>query len=165
MQQAYAKREIADAYLARALALFIDIDDYLCAITLAGAADEIYGKLYRAKIAKDAAANPDREDKPDPRASIDHEVDAIQVVGAHFGEKIERTEAIASLNSARDAIKHFPAGGDPVTLDAPDEAAEIIDRALRNVMMLDGNYPARITEFDEKRRRLEEARQREIEGQ
>jgi hypothetical protein len=47
---------IRHAHPRRALALFIDDDGYLCAITLAGAADEIYGKLYRASVAKDAAA-------------------------------------------------------------------------------------------------------------
>jgi hypothetical protein len=165
MQKTYAKREIADAHLARALALFIDDEDYLCAITLAGAADEIYGKLYRAAVAQDAATNPDRENKSDSRASLDQEVDAMQAVGAHFGEAIERTAAITSLNRARDAMKHHTAGGDPVMLDAADEAAEIIDRTVRNVMLLDGNYPARIGEFDAKRRRIEKSRQDQLQGE
>lgn len=161
----YTKREIADAQLARALALFIDNDDYLCAITLAGAADEIYGNLYRAIVAQDAAANLNRqEDKPDPRAAIDYEVEALQAIGAHFGDEIDQKSAIGALNNARNAMKHYTASGDPVKLDAADEAAEIIDRAVRNVMLLDGNYPTRIGEFDEKRRRLDEARQREIQG-
>jgi hypothetical protein len=164
MQRAYAKRQIAHAHLARALTLFIEEDDYLCAITLAGVADEIYGKLYRAKVAEDATTNCDREHKADPRASIDHEVDGMQAVGAHFGEKIERTDAIASLNSARDAMKHHTAGGDPATLDAADEAAQIIDRAVRNVTLLDGNYPGRIGEFDAKRRRIEQSRQIQLKG-
>ena len=41
----YTKTEVAAHQLERALHLFLDENDYVCAITLAGACEEILGKL------------------------------------------------------------------------------------------------------------------------
>ncbi|MBI3043928.1 MAG: hypothetical protein HYY78_14005 [Betaproteobacteria bacterium] len=41
----YTKLQLAEIQLERALQLFLDEDDYVCAVTLAGAAEELLSKL------------------------------------------------------------------------------------------------------------------------
>lgn len=116
----FTKAEVAAHQLERALRLFLDEGDYVCAITLAGACEEILGKLL---------------EKSGKEHSLGSFVKACVAVGKSVhGEEWSPKVFITMANEFRDGLKHYT-DGQPITV--PREAAvEIIDRALENYWQL-----------------------------
>jgi len=151
VRRLYTKRELADVQFDGAIALFLDSRDYLSALTLAGAAEELYGGLFEAADLTNAT----------PKRAIDIYREALQRVGLHYNEKFTNAQAIAELNRERDALKHFRDGA-AVELDAAECAEEMIERAHFNRYQLTGDFHSRIAEFDTACRALSKERQREM---
>ncbi|MDP9907944.1 hypothetical protein J2W27_000037 [Variovorax boronicumulans] len=99
--------------LDRAIDLFL-AGDHLCAVTLAGAAEEILGFLARA-------------------AGNENAVDYIALYhGPEFaaaGEPMTKKDIVAALNRARNGAKHADAGGDTLAIDWADSMA-LLMRAI-----------------------------------
>ena len=127
--------EVAEHQLERALRLFLDEKDYVCAITLAGASEEILGKLLKA-FGKEHALG----------SFVTACVETGRVV---YNENWSRKTFANMANSFRNALKHYVTE-DPIMV--PREAAvEILDRAIENFFALTSR------ETENMRRFMEEA--------
>lgn len=114
------KTEVAAHQLERALRVFLDEADYVCAITLAGASEEILGKLL---------------EKSGKEHSLGSFVNACVAIGKNVhGEEWSLKVFVTMANEFRDGLKHYT-DGQPITV--PREAAvEILNRAIDNYWSL-----------------------------
>jgi hypothetical protein len=118
MPKGYEKKDIAIAQLRKAIQLF-NTKEYICAVTLAGAAEEILGK-----IAKKRCGTTVLEEEScfwDQLAEIVNR------------PKPNRKKVIALLNRTRNELKHNNSG-ENIFFEAnlEFEAQCLIDRAIRN---------------------------------
>lgn len=112
--------------------LYLDGADYLSAITLAGAAEEPLGKLVEKAGGKNRLAS---------------ESSAVCAIHLQlFDEPLERQDAIAVINLARNSLKHL-GGGEDFDIDPKDEAYQIIDRALGNYLQLSNDISPQMQGF------------------
>ena len=134
----YSKEEIALAQLETALDLYERGTDLLPVINLAGAAEEILGKLV-ARTGGQAALQTDTE--------------VVEKMFALLWPK-EVPPAVAAFveraNRARNALKHLNAGGGPIELNAADEAKAMLDRAVTNYWRLREDLTPKIKRFVDK---------------
>lgn len=115
----FLQADAAEHQLNRAIALFIDERDFVCAITLASAADGIFGETLEAQT----------QDR-----SIDDHVTNLRPNAPTLSEKQIRDE---HLNLARNILKHKRVPRhQPVTLALETEAIYMITRALDNAVRL-----------------------------
>ena len=116
----YSKFEIALHQLEQSINFYLDDKDYICAITLAGASEELLGKLL------------ETEGK---ESDLTNFVNAcVDFSGLLDDEKIPRKEFVAMANYHRDHLKHIKDGSD-VSI-GEESARRIIDRALNNFWTL-----------------------------
>jgi len=115
--------EIAECQIERAIALFFETEDYVSSLTLAGAAEEILGKLLN------------QEGKPhwlDDIASGSLEVLGYTDEDSDHPEVRKSKKDIANLsNYYKNRLKHFN-GDESMTFSVDYYAAEMIDRAISN---------------------------------
>ncbi len=116
----FSKRKVAAHQLERALCLFLDENDYVCAITLAGASEEVLGKLL---------------EQSGQEHALGSFVKACVAIGKNIhGEEWPPKLFVTMANGFRDSLKHIT-DGQVVTV--PKEAAvEILDRAIENYWLL-----------------------------
>lgn len=128
--------EIAKRQLDRSISLFFDERDYVSSLTLAGAAEEVLGKIL----------NHER--------SSSHSLDelikgALKInsvpVGGHK-EKKAKKEIANIANYFKNRIKHYNAEGE-ITFSVNFYAAEIINRAMSNYFAVTRNETALMIRF------------------
>ena len=114
-----SKLEIAKRQLEVAAQLYVDGADYLAVITLAGAAEEILGKLLR---------------RTEQKCMADHivELDKKLTGGRPFNVVSDE------VNRARNALKHARDQSEDLVKIEPGEATAMIGRALLNFVRLVG---------------------------
>ena len=135
----HSKSHIALRQLETALRVFEEGNDYYSVVTLAGAADEIFGRLLESRGGVSALASLTKA------AVAIH----LKVHGTPGSEKV----FIDRANLARNALKHLNAGGsDPVVLDIREEAADMLDRAISNYWALTHSITPAMEEFERLRR-------------
>lgn len=120
------KREIAQTQLKEAIALFLD-EKFLCAITLAGAAEEVLARLLNAQGEKSV---------------VEQSFEAIQnlrdVTKLKVMENRPKKEIFNIWNNARNTLKHHSEKSDEtITINLFDEAYWMIKRALANSSKLE----------------------------
>ena len=128
----YSKLELAEHQLERAITLFLDEKDYISSITLAGASEEILGKLLI-------------------KNGQEHELKGLENAFAlEYGQGWEehKTWLTYDANYYRDNLKHLepkPPKGDlpeEANIDSipiyPEAAIKMIDRALVNYWKVTG---------------------------
>jgi len=127
MKNNYTKKDIALSQLRRAIQLYAQ-EDYVCALTLAGAAEEIFGKI----VEKYSGTN-----------ALEEDIKAVDKVAAFFGtESIGRKRLIQKRNKARNELKHNePVYNGLIESDFKLEAEALIDRALQNYSFAYGENP------------------------
>lgn len=128
-----SKLGVAEHQLERALRLFLDDKDYVCAITLAGASEEILGKLL------------EKEGKEHALGSF---VKACVAAGkVAYNENWSHKDFADMANAFRNDLKHYTDGHD---ITVPREAAvEILDRAVENFFALTGRQTESMRRFME----------------
>jgi hypothetical protein len=124
----FEKRDLAMTQLRRAVQLF-NHGDFVCAATLAGAAEEILGRIAQKRTGT---------------AALDGH--------AHFWSQLARIvgnappvrkRVVEVHNRLRNQLKHNDSGDNEwVTADFEFEAQELIDRAIRNCWLAYGTPPA-----------------------
>lgn len=124
-EQTYDKKCIALAQIETALRLYFEGQDYFSVVTLAGAAEEILGKLLSAK-------------------GIDNSLDSSKkaVCAIHqklFGDPLVPKDVVERANRARNSFKHHHGvGGSPtIILDLREEAIDMLQRAIDNYWLLE----------------------------
>jgi hypothetical protein len=127
MENEYNQTDVAVAQLDTAIRLFLNDNDYFSSATLAGAAEEIFGKML--------------EDK--------NEVNALNADADHFlnllpdseknvlrTKKGEKEGIINILNFQRNWLKHQDKENYTNFSDPKREASELLCRAVRNYVWL-----------------------------
>jgi hypothetical protein len=129
--QIYTKLDIAECQLNQALKLFISQKDYISAITLAGAIEEILGKLLNSRKVEN---------------SLQNWVKTYAGFAKIFAIKdLDKKTIISDANYYRDGLKHIT-DGNPIGV-TKEAAIEIIERAIQNFVQLTGNYNSQMIEF------------------
>ena len=130
----YTKLEIASRQLEMALTIFNSGGGPFSALTLAGAAEEVFGKFVK---------------KNGEPAAIDHLADSyIHLKAVHSGEVPSKSEACSRINSAKNSVKHMNLVGDEyVYLDPKWEAHEMIMRCIVNFKLLEQPLTNAMIEF------------------
>ncbi len=125
------KTDIAVKQLETAIDLFLNRNDYICAITLAGAAEEILGKLV------------ERLGKKPAHKSL------IELLKTKYNLTISNKELISKyLNFARNTLKHASVTDeDKVELDEQTEAISMILRAIDNLIRLNKSISYNTPDF------------------
>lgn len=135
----HSKTDIALRQLETALRLFDEGHDYYSVVTLAGAADEILGRLLESRGGVSALVSLTKA------AAAIH----VKVHGPPGDEKA----FVDRANLARNALKHLNAGGaDRVFLDIREEAADMLDRAISNHWALTPSMTPAMEVFERARR-------------
>ena len=122
--RAYYRKDLALRQLETALRLFFEGSDHASVVTLAGAADEIFGQLLAATGREHSLA------------SLIAAVTAIQK--KLFGESLEPKQIADRANAARNSFKHWKPG-DPeiVKFNLEAEARDMLNRAIDNYWTLE----------------------------
>ena len=123
--QAHYRSELALAQLETALQLYFENGDRGSIVTLAGAADEVFGKYL---------------ERGGRESSYKSLVAAVTAIQAHlFGQPLEPEEvkAIADrANAARNSLKHI-GDSEIVKFDPEAEAQDMLNRAIDNYWSLE----------------------------
>ena len=111
-------RCIALRQLETALRLYFEKEDYYSVITLAGAAEEILGKLLK----EDGHEN-----------SLDALKKATRAISERLWGEAPTEKTATRANDARNRLKHWsPGQPQSVEFDAAEEAKDMLDRAIDN---------------------------------
>jgi hypothetical protein len=132
--RAYFRKDLALAQLQTALRLYFEAGDRGSVITLAGAADEIFGKLI-------AASGGDN--------SLMFLIEAVtEIQKKVFGEPIKPKQIAARANAARNSLKHWDVGDtEIVKFDLEIEARDMLNRAIDNYWMLEHKLTPEMERF------------------
>jgi hypothetical protein len=126
-----SKLDIAVKQLETAIDLFVDREDYISAITLAGAAEEILGVLVRRKGKAPA-------------------VDELcsSLISKYMPTSDLKYIRNEYLNKIRNSLKHASsAEEDEIEIEVDPEAISMIARALSNLITLDHTLPYNVDKF------------------
>lgn len=121
------KQEIALTQLRRSIELY-EQEDYICAITLAGASEELLGRM----ALQHSGTNATKE-----------MLDCVSEVANFFGgEPAPKKNLIAKRNRVRNELKHQDDGeNNDLNENFKEEAEAMIDRALSNWSYVFGSDP------------------------
>lgn len=121
--QVYDKTLIAVTQLETALRLFVEGQDLFSALTLAGAAEEILGRLVSGE---------------GKESSIESLKNAASEMHQHlFSEIIDPSVFGHLANRARNSLKHLGSPKQPrIALDVREEAVDMLNRAIDNYWAL-----------------------------
>ena len=127
----YTKTQLAEHQLDRAIRLLLDDHDPISAITLAGAAEEILGRLLELQGQKH---------------SLQEFVESCIAMGRlTHGEEWKPKTFFEISNYFRNELKHYVQGSD---ITVTDEAAfDIIDRAAENLWRLEGRETTQVRRY------------------
>lgn len=132
--------EIAECQLERSIELYIDKEDYISALTLSGAAEEILGKLLN---------------KQGKSHWLDEILNgAIRALGFRKSSldtpeaRRARKEISNLANYHRNRLKHHNKDGS-ITFKVDEEAANMIDRAISNYFKLTEGETEAMVRFKE----------------
>lgn len=127
MRQGLEKKDIALKQLRCAIQLYRQ-KDYVCATTLAGAAEEIFGKIAKKRTGTNAL-----EDE------LDFVKECADLIG---GEPAPRKILITKRTKTRNQLKHAESGENEfVIADFKFDSSELIDRTISNYQTAYGEYP------------------------
>ena len=119
--------DIAERQLERSIELFLDRKDFVSALTLAGAAEEILGKLLKAQDKKHWL----EEITGAALKALGYRKSDMETPSANQARK----GIVALANRSRNSLKHYNDDGS-ITLEIDVEAADMIDRAVSNYWKL-----------------------------
>ena len=125
--------DAAEIQLRRAILLFLEEQDFVSALTLAGAAEEILGMLLREK---------------GQQSALDTLIETSCRLEKKFMGSSSLPKEVARLaNVFRNRLKHYNSQ-EAITFSAGWYAAEMIDRAIQNYRSLTGQVTKEMTRFN-----------------
>ena len=131
----HSRLEIAKRQLETALALYFDGGDLYSVITLAGAADELFGKALRIQGQESRI-----EELSKSVAAIYRKL---------YGEELEPKRVAERANHARNALKHWAMDQDvDVEFDLVEEAKDMLERGVNNYWALYGDLTEPMERFE-----------------
>ena len=135
-EQSYSRIELALEQLDVALNLFLDKQSFVSALTLAGAAEEIFGKALQRK--------PEQN-------SLDWIYENTEWWWTKLhGKRLSKNGFAKMENQARNAAKHIGGSSDmDIAVDLEEAALWMISRACDNLKRLQLPTPKRLIEFND----------------
>lgn len=134
-EKTYSKVELAKTQLNKAIALFLSEHDFVCALTLAGAAEEILGRSLQARGDKN---------------SLQSKYEALKPVRDMFGSDQKGWQHFANEeNYAKNSVKHMSDDSEMVSLDLEAAACWMIVRACDNYERLGFERTPLMLEFED----------------
>jgi hypothetical protein len=128
------RKEMALVQLETALALYFEGTDYYSVISLAGAADELFGQLLKAKGTDNSLETLKKA--------------AVAIHKQLTGESIEGSEIAQRANLARNSLKHWELGQPLIVVfDAREEAQDMLNRAVDNYWALEFHLTSAMERF------------------
>ena len=123
-EHAYYRKDLALEQLETALRLYFECKEYASVITLAGAADEVFGKLLAAS---------------GEETSLESLIKAVNEIHKKiYGEPTEAKFIARRANNARNNLKHWDIGDDVIIkLNLKTEAQDMLNRAIDNYWSLE----------------------------
>jgi len=135
------KTDIAKSQLDSALTFYLEDRELVSAITLAGAAEEILGKLC------------EKEHKP---TSLEHRTKLACDLFKFVWNRDEDEKSVRdSMNQTKNELKHL-ISGDAIDVDIEFEAGELLERAIGNYERLFGTKTDKMCSFELKHREASE---------
>lgn len=130
----YSQVEIASRQIDTACQIFLSGEDSFAALTLAGAGEEILGKI----LSKRGLQN-----------SLESSAEAFALIKEiHTGTKPDQSESIKVLNRARNGAKHVTLSkSDAIQMDPKFEADNMIHRAISNYAKVTKTYTQQMIAF------------------
>ena len=125
------KLEIAERQLNRAISLLIEDSDCVCAITLAGAAEEVLAGLLKAIVKIDVLSEISQ-------ASVD--------MGKIVGHTWTLGTFKSNFNFVKNELKNKDRGIEEIPI-FEEVSTEIISRAIENFRRISGNYSHQMHAF------------------
>ena len=133
------KLDVAHLQLHHAIALFLDEREFVSVITLAGAAEEILGKL-----AAQVGLIP----------ALTRRTEETQILFQHLWKSDPGVKPFVTLkNRAKNELKHFVTGA-TIEVDLQEEAMRMLDRAVENYRLLHVRRSPQIAEYERTRLKL-----------
>jgi hypothetical protein len=133
--KAYYREDLARQHLDTALTLFAEGNDFGSAITLAGAADEVFGKFLTA------------EGKENSLEALKCAVAAIHL--KLYGEPTPPKHIADRANMAKNSLKHWDVGDAKlVKFDLRQEAIDMLSRAIDNYWLLKEDLTPAMEKFE-----------------
>jgi len=121
------KKDIALVQLRTSVQLF-NKSDFICSATLAGAAEEILGKIAKKRSGTNALEGDEYYFK--------------QLAEMHGKPPPNRKQVIEKFNRFKNQLKHNDSGeNEYISADYEFEAQDLIDRAIRNYLLAYGEFP------------------------
>lgn len=129
-----SKVDIATSQLDTAIRLYIEKTDLISALTLAGAAEEIFGKLLSVRGQQNA---------------FEEVLNRLcEVHKAAFEEELDRRVYADLRNGIRNEFKHH-CSGNSLEINLDGEASQLIKRAIDNYRKLFPGFYPRFKEFEQ----------------
>ena len=131
---AHDVHDVALRQLETALRLYFEGEDYYSVVTLTGAPEEIFGKLVKENERENALESLRKG--------------GAAIHKAHFDEDIPEKEISDRANRVRNFLKHWdPGKPKALEFDAPEEAKDMLDRAVDNYCGLTGSLTPAMQRF------------------
>lgn len=130
------KLEIATSQLQHAISLFLNERELISAITLACAAEEIFGKL-----AAQSGLIP----------SLTRRAEGARALHKHLWNSDPGIKSYVEIkNKTRNELKHLVSGA-PIEVDLEEEAIRLLDRAVENYRLLHVRAASFIRDYERRR--------------
>ena len=123
IHQRIPKQDLAISQLNVAIQFYMQGEEYPAVITLAGAAEELFGKIAAKKGLEPVLKREAKE--------------LIGTVKEVWGHDTTESEIVTTINRARNEMKHI-CSGDDLFLNYESQAARLITRALENYFLCFG---------------------------
>ena len=137
------KLDVAISQLRLAISFFLEERELVSAITLAGAAEEILGKL-----AVQAGLTP----------ALTRRTEGTRALFKHLWKSDPGIKPFVDLkNKTRNELKHLVSGA-PVEVDLLEEAMRMLDRAVENYRLLHARRDPQVAAYERKRLQVWRAR-------
>jgi hypothetical protein len=130
---AHNQVKAAQVQLDRAIALFLDDKDCYSAATLAGASEEIFGKLA------------ERSGRGHALGSTSSAIE--RTLSEEEKQAIGKNGVITVLNGYRNWLKHYDEENETLYIDAEFATFELIERAVENCFSITGNVTLEMERF------------------
>lgn len=135
----FNKIDIAESQLETALQLYFSGDNFVSALTLAGAAEEILGVCLKLKGIP---------------TSLEETVKGTCLIHEKFhGVRPPKKEIIERANRARNNFKHLNSEEDiEITMDLEEEAKDMLQRAITNYWRFKEDLTKNMVQFEKMQR-------------
>lgn len=144
----HRRLDVCEHQLNRCIELFLDSNDFYSSATLAGAAEEVLGKILEADSGSKSSST--RRTIALMSSLTPQEIEALK----DSAQQKDFPTVRDTFNEYRNWLKHFKPELDEFFVDAESAAAELIERAVENFYQVTGRDTPQTERFLEYQRKL-----------